>query len=57
MANDKRRSRRDLAADVAYVALAAASGMLFLIIKPGVNGPGLVANDGTLVTWRLVAGS
>jgi signal transduction histidine kinase len=42
MANDKRRSRRDLAADVAYVALAAASGMLFLIIKPGVNGPGLV---------------
>jgi len=26
----------------AYVALAAASGMLFLIVKPGVHGPGLV---------------
>jgi signal transduction histidine kinase len=42
MAHDKRRPRRDLAADVAYVALAAVSGILFLVIKPGVNGPGLV---------------
>ena len=46
MPGDK-RPRRELAADVAYVALAAAGGMLFLTVKPGVHGPGLVhgSND------------
>jgi signal transduction histidine kinase len=36
------RAGRDVAADLGWVALAAAGGLLFLIIKPGVDGTGLL---------------
>jgi signal transduction histidine kinase len=42
MASDRRRFLPDLAAQVAYLALAAVGGVLFLIIKPGVHGPGVI---------------
>lgn len=36
------RTGRDVAADLGWVALAASGGLFFLILKPGVNGTGLL---------------
>src|SRR5579863_7098584 len=50
MADGGPRAGRDLAADVAWVALAAVGGALFyLIIKPVVHGPGVVAERHELI--------
>jgi signal transduction histidine kinase len=44
MADRSRRARRDLGADIAWVALAAlGGGLLYLIIKPVVRGPHVLA--------------
>ena len=42
MAERGPRAGRDVAADACWVALSAAGGLLFLIIKPGVRGTGLL---------------
>jgi len=41
MAEGGPRAGRDVAADVGWVALSAAGGLLFLIIKPGMRGTGM----------------
>jgi len=42
MAEGGPRAGRDVAADLGWVALSAAGGLLFLIIKPGMRGTGLL---------------
>jgi signal transduction histidine kinase len=42
MAEGGPRSRRDVAADVSWIALSAVGGLLLLIIKPGVRGTGML---------------
>jgi signal transduction histidine kinase len=42
MAERGPRARRDVAADAGWVALSVAGGLLFLIIKPGLRGAGLL---------------
>ena len=42
MAERRPRDRRDVVADAGWVALSVAGGLLFLIIKPGLRGAGLL---------------